>query len=66
MAAMTLIGGVDLEMHWGTAYLWSMPLWYLSLADGERTARVPIRDAFAALAVAQALLMTGKVLFPDA
>jgi len=66
MAAMTLLGGVDLEMHWGTAYLWAMPPWYLSRADGERTSQVPIRDAFAVLAVAQALLMTGKVLFPDA
>lgn len=66
MAAMTLIGGVDLEMHWGTAYLWALPLWYLSLADGERTARLPVQDAFAVLAIVQALLMTGKVLFPEA
>jgi len=66
MAAMTVFGGVDLEMHWGTAYLWTLPLWYLSLADGERAARLPVQDAFAVLAIVQALLMMGKILFPDA
>lgn len=66
MAAMTVFGGVDLEMHWGTAYLWALPLWYLSLADGERATRLSVQDAFAVLAIVQALLMTGKVLFPEA
>lgn len=66
MAAITVFGGVDLEMHWGTAYLWALPLWYLSLADGARTTRLPVQDAFAVLAIVQAVLMMGKVLFPDA
>lgn len=65
MAVICLAGGVDLEMHWGTAFLWALPMWLLSTRAAAPLARLPTRDAFAALAMMQALLMCGKVLFPE-
>jgi hypothetical protein len=65
MAAMALLGGVDLEMHWGTAYLWALPPWYLSTIGGARLATLRPLTALAVVAVVQSILMTGKLLFPD-
>ena len=66
MALMTLAGGVDLEMHWGTAFLWTLPLWYLSTPRGAVLANLPARTVLILIAAVQLLLMGGKVLFPDA
>jgi hypothetical protein len=65
MALMALVGGVDLEMHWGTAYLWALVPWYLSTRRGARLeGYAPVR-VLAVVGAVQALLMTGKVLFPE-
>ena len=65
MGAMALLGGVDLEMHWGTAYLWALPPWLLSTARGERLAAIPAPQGLTAIAAAQGVLMLGKAVFPD-
>jgi 4-amino-4-deoxy-L-arabinose transferase-like glycosyltransferase len=65
MACMGVLAGVDLEMHWGTAFLWVWPLWFLSTARGRRLAAADNRSiALAAIAV-QSLLIVGKILLPD-
>jgi hypothetical protein len=65
MGAMALLGGVDLEMHWGTAYLWALPPWYLSTTRGARLSALSAPRGLAAIAAAQGVLMMGKVIFPD-
>lgn len=65
MALINLVGGVDLEMHWGTAFLWALPMWYLSTAHGAPVMRLPRAQLLGVIAVGQLLLMSGKLLFPD-
>lgn len=68
LALMSLLSagfGVDLEMHWGTAFLWALPLWYLSTARGSQVSRLPRGQLLGTLALGQALLMSGKLLLPN-
>jgi 4-amino-4-deoxy-L-arabinose transferase-like glycosyltransferase len=64
MSLMALLGGVDLEMHWGTAFLWALPLWFLSTDSGRVLARVPPPRAMIAIGTTQLLLIGGKILLP--
>ena len=65
MSLMSVVGGVDLEMHWGTAFLWALPLWYLSTAPGRQVMLLPRRQLLVMIALGQSLLMSGKLLFPE-
>lgn len=65
MSLMSAVGGVDLEMHWGTAFLWALPMWYLSTARGRQVTRLPRGQLLGLLALGQLLLMSGKLLLPN-
>ncbi len=65
MSVMAIVAGVDLEMHWGTAFLWALPMWHLSTRRGQRLAGLPRNQLLLLLTAMQVLLMTGKTLFPD-
>jgi 4-amino-4-deoxy-L-arabinose transferase-like glycosyltransferase len=65
MACMGVLGGVDLQMHWGTAFLWVWPLWFLSTARGRRLAAANQRSIAVAAIAVQSLLIVGKILLPD-
>ena len=65
MSLMSAIGGVDLEMHWGTAFLWALPMWYLATAHGRQVMRLPRSRLLLLLTIGQILLMSGKLLLPD-
>jgi len=64
MALIALFGGVDLEMHWGTAFLWALPLWFLSTNAGRTLMRLPMHRTMAVMFAGQLLLIGGKLLFP--
>lgn len=42
MVMLCALFGVDLQSHWGTAFLWVFPLYILATPYGERIARVPL------------------------
>ena len=64
MSMMSAVGGVDLEMHWGTAFLWALPMAYLATASGRKIMQLPRLQMLALIASGQALLMAGKLVFP--
>ena len=66
MSLLALFGGVDLEMHWGTAFLWALPLWFLSTAAGQGLTRLRTSRTMAVMFAGQLLLIGGKLLFPHA
>lgn len=42
MLLMSIIGGIDLQTHWGTAFLWTLPLWLLQTPWGKDLLRLPV------------------------
>jgi hypothetical protein len=60
MAGLGLFAGTDLEMHWGTAYLWAIPAWVLTLPAGRRIAALPDGLWLRAAALLQAILVVGS------
>jgi hypothetical protein len=40
---LSLLVGVDLENHWGTPYLWVLPLWMLYGGTGEWLAAMGLK-----------------------
>ena len=58
MSALALLFGVDLEMHWGTAFLWMLPLWFLATRPGQRLATLPPLAVSAIVALAQLFMLT--------
>jgi 4-amino-4-deoxy-L-arabinose transferase-like glycosyltransferase len=40
MSVLALLFGVDLETHWGTAFLWVVPVWYLHTVRGRALMRL--------------------------
>ena len=57
MVLLTLLGGVALQIHWGTAYLWLLGLWFMTTAAGQRLARLPVPWLFAGLLLVQLVTM---------
>jgi 4-amino-4-deoxy-L-arabinose transferase-like glycosyltransferase len=41
MNSLGLLIGLQLGMHWGTAYLWLLPLWYVATPSGQKLVQVP-------------------------
>jgi len=64
MSLLALLAGVDLEMHWGTAFLWALPMWFLSTDSGRVATRLRAGHAMIAVGAVQLLLIGGKLLFP--
>lgn len=54
MVLLTLLGGVALQIHWGTAYLWLLAPWYLTTPPGQRLAQLPLSWTLTAVLVVQA------------
>jgi 4-amino-4-deoxy-L-arabinose transferase-like glycosyltransferase len=61
MAALGLFAGVNLEMHWGTAYLWAITLWLLSRDSIRCVEQVSSERWLKAAIVGQAILAVGYV-----
>ena len=57
-----LLAGVDLEMAWGTAYLWTIPLWIVSLRRYSPIVALADRTWLSAVATAQGVLVVGSVI----
>jgi hypothetical protein len=62
MIAMCLVAGLGLGMHWGTAYLWALPLWFLGTAAGARFANQSTRALLVGFVTIQALSVVQFVL----
>jgi 4-amino-4-deoxy-L-arabinose transferase-like glycosyltransferase len=56
MELMALLLGVDLQMHWGTAFLWTLPLWFMTTSWGDRLEAIGPRTVLTGIASAQILL----------
>ncbi len=57
MSALSLFFGVDLETHWGTAFLWMAPLWFLSTFRGRTLVRLSDAGVFAGVVALQAIML---------
>jgi hypothetical protein len=64
MALLGAVGGVALQMHWGTAFLWAVPFWFLSTELGSQLTRLSLARALGGAAAVQAALMLVKVVWP--
>lgn len=62
MIALCVFTGLALGMHWGTAYLWAVPLWYLGTAAGTRFASQSNRALLFGFAAIQGLSIAQFVL----
>jgi 4-amino-4-deoxy-L-arabinose transferase-like glycosyltransferase len=62
MIAMCLVAGLGLGMHWGTAYLWALPLWFLGTAAGARFASQSTRALLLGFITIQALTVVQFIL----
>jgi hypothetical protein len=56
MELMGLLLGVDLQMHWGTAFLWMLPLWLMTTSWGDRLVAIGPRTVFAGIVLAQIVM----------
>ena len=57
MAVLSLSIGLDLGMPWGTAFLWSLPLWALSGRVGARIAELRFGTVLAVVVAVQLVLI---------
>ena len=55
MIALCLLAGLGLGMHWGTPFLWALPLWYLGTGAGTRFASQSTRALLLGFLTIQAL-----------
>ncbi len=64
LALIVLFGvfGADLETHWGTAYLWAVPLWLLARGIPSRLAKLPPRLVLAIASALQLVMLIGYVI----
>jgi 4-amino-4-deoxy-L-arabinose transferase-like glycosyltransferase len=57
MNALGLLIGLQLGMHWGTAFLWLLPLWYVATPTGQKSVQVPASLLLTGTALIQALMV---------
>ena len=57
MSSLSLFFGVDLETHWGTAFLWMVPLWFLNTARGRALARLSDASIVTGVVALQAAML---------
>lgn len=64
MFLLAALGGTALQMHWGTAFLWTMPFWFLSTKLGGRLRSLSFARALGCAASVQAVLILFKMIWP--
>lgn len=57
MNSLALLLGTDLQMHWGTAFLWTVPIWFLCTHFGRAITTLPIKTLFVAVVSLQILML---------
>jgi len=57
MAALALFAGMELQMHWGTAFLWALVPLALLTSRGKRFAALPLGSIFTGILLVQALTL---------
>ena len=56
MLLISLILGANLQTHWGTAFLWVIPLWLVSTEFGDRLAAIDPRRVLVAASCVQVIM----------
>lgn len=62
MNLLCLLTGLGLGMHWGTAFLWLLPLWYLTTASGQGVVTANPSTFLLNAAVVQAIMVIALIL----
>ena len=62
MTLLSMFFGVELQMHWGTAFLWAVPLWIVSTSWGGKVARLHDKLVLGCVACAQVVMAAGYLL----
>jgi len=57
MALLALLAGMELQMHWGTAFLWGLAPLFLLTAKGRRVAALPLPRLFAGFVLVEVLTL---------
>ncbi len=62
MLLLSLLAGVDLQTHWGTAFLWVIPLWVLTTPFGDHLATLGEKKLLIAWVAIQMLMIITYIL----
>jgi 4-amino-4-deoxy-L-arabinose transferase-like glycosyltransferase len=54
--------GVDLQAPWGTAFLWLLPVWFVSTRRGARFASIDFEHVLVCVALTHVVMVVGYVL----
>ena len=57
MCSLSILFGTNLEMHWGTAFLWMLPIWFLRTGAGLDISALPLKIVFVSIAILQVLML---------
>jgi uncharacterized protein YhhL (DUF1145 family) len=57
MVVLCALFGIDLQSHWGTAFLWVVPLYLLATPYGARLTQLPLSVIVSFSVVVQVLSM---------
>ena len=57
MSSLSLLFGVDLQMHWGTAFIWVIPIWFLRTPHGRAIASLPLPTVLVAVMILQTIML---------
>jgi 4-amino-4-deoxy-L-arabinose transferase-like glycosyltransferase len=57
MCALSVVAGTDLQMHWGTAFIWMTVIWLLSTRFGATLVQLPLRLCFYAIVALQCVML---------
>lgn len=64
MFLLAALSGTALQMHWGTAFLWALPFWFLSTKLGSRLRSLSFPRALGCAAGMQTVLIVLKIIWP--
>jgi hypothetical protein len=56
MTVLCVFLGVELQMHWGTAFLWAIPVWIAATPWGEKVAVLNEKQVLGWVAAAQIVM----------
>lgn len=62
MNLLCLLIGLNLGMHWGTAFLWMLPLWYVTTPSGKALSTVKPATLLVNAALVQGVMVLGFIL----
>ncbi len=57
MCSLSVVFGTNLEMHWGTAFIWILPIWFLRTRAGTRLAGLPLGTWFVSIVLLQVVML---------